>query len=63
MNISGQSTIPQGIITRCYTNENCAGAVNEEFSQLFDSSMDNSNHCCYELRNTVNTRTNPEMLH
>ena len=60
MNISGQPFIPQGIITRCYTNGDCAGAVNEEFSQLFNSSMGNINHCCYDVE--FNARPNPEML-
>ena len=60
LNISGQSFIPVDVITRCYTNGDCAGAVNEEFSQLFASSQINDNHCCYG--ENLNPRPNPEML-
>ena len=60
LNISGQSFIPQGIITRCYTNGDCTGSVNEEFSELFDSSRGNDNLCCYN--EDFQARPNPEML-
>ena len=61
LNILGQSYIPQGVITRCYTNGDCNGEVNEELSQLFVSSMSNDNHCCYG-DDTMEPRPNPEML-
>ena len=61
MNISGQSSIPQGVITRCYTTADCSGVVNEELSQMFDSATANLNHCCYENGSPV-LRSNPEMI-
>ena len=60
-NILGQSYIPQGVITRCYTNGDCTGEINEELSQLFVSSSDNENHCCYD-GDITDPRPNPEML-
>ena len=59
LNISGQSFISQGIITRCYTNGDCSGEVNEEFSEQFDS-VGSNNYCCYD--ENVSPRPNPEML-
>ena len=60
--ISGQSNIPQGVVTRCYNTGDCNGAVNEQFSQLFDSSQDNINHCCYDGNDILSPRSTPEML-
>ena len=59
---SGQIFIPQGVITRCYSNGDCSGAVNKELSQLFDNSEEfNINHCCLDGRIAIR-RFNLDML-
>ena len=60
--ISGQSLIPPGIETKCYSSGDCSGAVNEEFTQRFDSSQRNINQCCYNSFTSYNLRSNLQML-
>ena len=45
---TGQSMIPQGLNTRCYSTADCTGPINRQFCQLFDGDTDNINHCCYD---------------
>ena len=52
--------IPQGVITRCYSTNNCAGPINKEFTQLFVETTENVNFCCYVA--SQNARPNPDML-
>ena len=59
---SGQSYIPQGVITRCYSTSDCSDAGNEEFNQLFDTSIFDINHCCYDASLST-PRTNIEALY
>ena len=58
---TGQSGIPQGVVTRCYSTSNCSGPENDTLCQLFDRNVAGDlNHCCYENETTL--RSNPENL-
>ena len=55
---AGQSRIPQGVYTRCYSAGDCSGPENETLCQLFDRTIAGDlNHCCYENETTL--RSNP----
>ena len=58
---TGQSGIPQGVVTRCYSTSDCSGPENDTLCQLFDRNVAGDlNHCCYENETTL--RSNPENL-
>ena len=58
---TGQSGIPQGVFTRCYSTSDCSGPENNVLCQLFNRSVAGDlNHCCYENETTL--RSNPENL-
>ena len=58
---TGQSRIPQGVVTRCYSTSDCGGPEDETLCQLFDRTAGDLNHCCYE-DNITTLRSNPENL-
>jgi len=59
---AGQSQIPQGISTCCYSTGDCSGPRDTQLSRLFDISIAGDiNHCCFD-GNLNSQRPNPSML-
>ena len=57
--VTGQSGIPQGVYTRCYsTSGDCSGPEDDDLCQLFNRNVAGDlNHCCYLDDTTL--RSNP----
>ena len=59
MCVTGQSGIPQGVFTRCYSTSDCSGPEDRDLCQLFDRTVAGDlNYCCY--LNDTTLRSNPE---
>ena len=57
--VTGQSGIPEGVITRCYSTSDCSGPEDKVLCQLFNRNVAGDlNHCCFLDATTL--RNNPE---
>jgi len=59
---TGQSRILEGVTTNCYSTSDCTGPENLEFTQIFDGSEGDINHCCFSGNDLNNARSNPGSL-
>ena len=52
-NNTGQSGIPEGVVTRCYSTSDCSGPENDTLCQLFNRTIPGDvNYCCFEDQTT-----------